>query len=67
MLAASRNDRVSGRTVILIVSINTRNGLSQSGAPDGSKWAINSFFLLIKLDIIIDNHKGNPISNVNIK
>lgn len=39
ILAAKRNDRVSGRTVILVVSIMTRNGFSQSGAPSGSRCA----------------------------
>jgi len=37
MLAASRNDSVIGRTMILVVSIITRNGFSQSGAPSGRK------------------------------
>jgi hypothetical protein len=37
MLAARRNDRVIGRTVTLVVSISTKNGLSQSGAPSGKK------------------------------
>jgi len=37
MLAASRNDSVAGRTIILVVSISTRNGFSQSGAPSGRK------------------------------
>ena len=36
MFAASRNDSVIGRTKFLIVSINTRNGFNQSGAPLGS-------------------------------
>lgn len=37
ILAAKRNDRVRGRTVILVVSIITRNGFNQSGAPSGRK------------------------------
>lgn len=37
MLAASRNESVSGRTRTLVVSISTRKGLSQSGAPSGRK------------------------------
>jgi len=37
MLAASRNERVKGRTIILVVSISTRNGFNQSGAPSGRK------------------------------
>ena len=38
ILAASRKAKVRGRTSILIVSISTRKGLSQSGAPAGNKW-----------------------------
>jgi len=41
MFAARRKERVIGRTVILVVSINTKNGFNQSGAPSGRKWAIN--------------------------
>jgi len=37
ILAARRNDKVIGRTVTLVVSIRTRKGLSQSGAPSGRK------------------------------
>jgi hypothetical protein len=39
MFAASRNDKVIGRTMILVVSIITRNGFSHSGAPSGKKCA----------------------------
>ena len=41
ILAASRKERVNGRTVILMVSIITRNGFSQSGAPLGKSLAIH--------------------------
>ena len=41
ILAASRNDKVINRTEILIVSVKTKKGFSQSGAPDGRKWATN--------------------------
>jgi hypothetical protein len=37
MLAANRNDRVRGRTRTLVVSIRTRKGFNQSGAPSGKK------------------------------
>lgn len=56
-----------GRTVTLVVSISTRNGLSQSGAPSGRKWAIDFLIDLKNLDSIIDNHKGNPKISVKIK
>lgn len=67
MLAARRNDKVKGRTEILIVSISTRNGFNQFGAPDGNKWATNSFLLFITLDVIDVNHKGKPKISVKIK
>jgi len=67
MFAANRNDRVIGRTVTLVVSISTRNGLSQSGAPSGRKWAIDFIIELVNLDIIIDSHRGSPKIRVKIK
>jgi hypothetical protein len=65
MLAASRNESVIGRTMILDDSIRTKNGFSQSGAPSGSKWAIVFLIDLIVLDIINSIHMGNPILSVN--
>jgi hypothetical protein len=67
MFAANRNDRVIGRTVTLVVSINTRKGFSQSGAPSGRKCAIDFLIDLKKLDIIIDSHRGRPKINVKIR
>jgi hypothetical protein len=67
MFAANRNDKVIGRTIILDVSINTKNGLSQSGAPSGRKWAIDAFKFIENLDRIIDSHNGNPNLKVKIK
>lgn len=67
MFAANRNDRVKGRTMILVVSISTRNGLSQSGAPSGRKWAIDALRFFENLDRIIDNHKGRPSLKVKIR
>ena len=43
MLAANRNDSVIGRTMILVVSIITKNGFNHSGAPSGKKCAIDFF------------------------
>jgi hypothetical protein len=65
MLATSRTDRVSGRTIILTVSIKTKKGFNQSGAPPGSNPAMKTDGELKKLDIIKDNHKGKP--NINLK
>jgi len=67
MLAARRKDRVIGRTATLVVSIRTRNGFSQSGAPSGRKCAIDFLIDFINLDAIIDNHKGSPNTRVKIK
>jgi hypothetical protein len=67
MFAASRNDRVNGRTSTLDDSISTRNGLSQSGAPSGKKWAVAAFGLNMNLDIISLNHNGSPKDKVIIR
>lgn len=67
ILAARRNDRVRGRTTILVVSMITRNGFSQSGAPSGNRWAIVFFGLRNVLDRINLSHIGNPRERVNIK
>ena len=39
MLAASRKDSVIGRRRMLRVSIRTRNGFNQAGAPPGRRFA----------------------------
>ena len=67
IFAASRNDRVNGRTIILVVSISTRNGFNQSGAPSGRKCATDALGDLENLEIIILNHSGNPNLSVKIK
>lgn len=41
IFAASRKDKVIGRTKILMVSIRMRAGESHLGAPDGSRLALN--------------------------
>jgi hypothetical protein len=65
IFAANRKDRVTGRTMILDDSINTKNGLSQSGAPSGRRWAIVALIDLMVLDIINSIHIGKPILKVN--
>ena len=67
IFAASRNDKVMGRTAILVDSISTRKGLSQSGAPSGSKCAIVALVLYVVLDIIRDIHRGKPNDKVKIR
>lgn len=67
MLAANRKDKVIGRTMILVVSIITKNGFSHSGAPSGRKCAIDFLGEYENEDRIIDNHIGKPIDSVIIK
>jgi hypothetical protein len=67
IFAANRKERVRGRTRILEVSINTRNGFNQSGAPSGRKWAAEEIGFFVNLDIIILSHTGNPIDRVKIR
>ena len=64
IFAANRNERVINRTEMLIVSVRTRKGLSQSGAPDGRKWATNFLGEKIIPLIINLNHKGSPRESV---
>lgn len=65
MLAASRNDRVIGRSIILTVSIRTRNGFNQAGAPEGSRDAAKYEGEVAMEDIIKASHIGNPRLKVN--
>lgn len=67
MFAANRNDRVIGRTKILVVSIITKNGFSHSGAPSGRKCAIDFFGEYENDEMIILNHIGRPIDSVKIR
>lgn len=67
IFAASRNDKVIGRTKILVVSISTKNGFNQLGAPSGRKWATDAFGDLENLDRIILNHSGSPNLRVKIR
>ena len=60
MFAASRNESVSGRTMMLVVSMITRNGFSHSGAPSGKRWAIVFFGLKLI-------HRGRPNDRVKIR
>ncbi len=66
-MAANRNDRVNGRTIILVVSISTKNGFNQSGAPSGRKWATEALKDLVNLDRTILNQTGSPMVRVKIR
>lgn len=67
MLAASRKDKVNGRTKILVVSMRIRNGFSQSGAPSGNRWAVDALGAFAKVDNKKDIHNGRPNDIVKIK
>lgn len=67
IFAANRKDKVIGRTIILVDSIITRNGLSHSGAPSGRKWAVDFLGEYENEEISILIHKGNPIVSVIIR
>jgi hypothetical protein len=67
ILAANRKDSVTGRTIILVVSINTKNGFSHSGAPSGRKCAVDFFIEYLNDEIIILSHMGRPSDKVKIK
>lgn len=64
MFAASRKERVAGRTMILIVSAKVRNGFSQSGAPSGRRAAVKAEILFF-IDLIISAiQRGSPKDRV---
>lgn len=67
IFAAKRNDKVKGRTIILVVSIKIKNGFNQSGAPSGKRWATVWERFLNAEDKIKDIHKGKPNDSVKIK
>jgi hypothetical protein len=67
MLAASRKDKVSGRTETLTDSIITRNGLSQSGAPSGNRCAADALGAFTQLEIMKAAHIGSPSLRVITK
>lgn len=55
---------MTGRTVILTVSIIINAGLNHPGAPDGSREAINIFGDIENEEITSENHNGSPNENV---
>jgi hypothetical protein len=66
-LAANRKERVIGRTLILSVSIITKNGFNQSGAPPGRSPATNDDGACIAPEIIRESHRGRPRIKVIIR
>ena len=60
MFAVSRTDKVIGRTIILTVSIITKNGFKGAGAPIGNSPATTELGLKKIAEIINESHKGKP-------
>ncbi len=56
-----------GRTLILRVSMITRKGLSQLGAPPGRRPAVKDMGAWRALDIIKDSQRGSPRERVIIR
>lgn len=65
MLAASRKDRVIGRTRILNVSTKTRKGFNHAGAPPGKREAAADEGDFITPERIIPIHIGRPSVSLN--
>jgi hypothetical protein len=66
ILADSRTAKVPGRIILLIVSINTINGIRTEGVPCGTKCANICFVLLIHPNIIKLSHKGRAKERVSV-
>lgn len=65
MFAARRKDRVIGRRIALTVSIRTKKGFNQSGAPEGRRLARKEVGEFETEDKIRANHIGIPSLRVN--
>lgn len=59
IFADKRIERVIGRIILLIVSINTINIERAIGDPIGTKWIIILLKCIVQPYIIKENHKGN--------
>ena len=60
IFAVNRTDSVIGRTWILTVSIKTKKGFKNLGAPIGSNPATTDLKLKKMADIMREAHKGRP-------
>ena len=67
MLAARRNESVIGRIYELIVSTSDKNLEMNEGVFSGKKWADMDLILLLNDSIIMVDHIGAPVLNVDIK
>ena len=60
MFAISRTERVTGRAIILTVSIRTRKGFNAAGAPIGRSAATTELGADSTPEIIRESQRGNP-------
>lgn len=67
IFAASRKDRVIGRTNVLINSMRTKTKASHSGEPWGTKFDIVTTAFFLKEDVIDIIHIGIPKVIVTIR
>lgn len=67
ILAASRNERVSGRTRVLVVSTSTRNGAIAVGALAGVKLASVFQIFVFILDATTADQNGIARESVNTR
>ena len=66
MFAANRIDNVKGRIIFLTVSIITIIGIKNPGVPFGTKWENKLLYWNIIDIIILPNHRGKAMVNVNL-
>lgn len=66
ILAASRKESVTGRKMILVVSMRTKKGFNHAGAPPGSRDAAAVDGEYDAPDRINESHRGNPKEKVKI-
>jgi hypothetical protein len=60
IFAISRTESVTGRAIILTVSIKTKNGFKEAGAPIGRRAAIVELGRKTAPEMIKESHKGRP-------
>jgi len=58
---------VIGRTTVLRVSMTTKKGFNQFGAPPGRRCAMKDIGAWVALEMIKDSHKGRPKEKVMIR
>jgi hypothetical protein len=58
IFAISRMDRVMGRMMFLVISINTIKFMSGVGVPRGTRWAIIALMSVLTDRRLIDNQAG---------